>query len=71
MTDRLESAIVCLVLAAAGGVLVAPVIGRYGAPILANLAVGLAAAAGIGAFLTTAYDTLRATRKAAKRPRGD
>jgi hypothetical protein len=64
--DRLESVVVCLVLAAAGDVLVAPVLGRYGAPILANLAVGVAAAAGIGAFLATAYDTLRAARKTTK-----
>ena len=67
MKDRLESVVVYLVLAAAGGVLVAPVLGRYGAPMLANLAVAVAAAAGAGAFLATAYDTLRAAWKAPRR----
>jgi len=71
MRDRLESAIICLVLAAVGLVLMAPLLGRYGAPVAANVAVGLAAASGVGAFFATAYDTLRAARKAAERTRDD
>jgi hypothetical protein len=71
MTDWLDSAIVCLVLAAAGLVLMAPLLGRYGAPVAADVAVGVAAAAGVGAFIATAYNTLRAARKVAKRTRDD
>ena len=71
MTDRLESAIVYLVLAAAGLVLVAPLLGRYGAPVAADVAVGGAAAAGIGAFFVTTYTTLSAALKTAKRTRDD
>jgi len=71
MTDRLEAAIVCLVLGAAGLVLMAPLLGRYGAPVAADVAVGVAAAAGVAAFFATAYNTLRAARKTAKRTRGD
>jgi hypothetical protein len=71
MRDRLESAIICLVLAAVGLVLMAPLLGRYGAPVAANVAVGLAAASGIGAFFAAAFETLRAARKAAERTRDD
>jgi hypothetical protein len=71
LRDRLESAIVCLVLAAVGLVLMAPLLGRYGSPVAADVAVGLAAASGFGAFFASAYDTLRATRKVGDRTRDD
>ncbi|HSD10566.1 MAG TPA: hypothetical protein VLF14_06265 [Candidatus Binatia bacterium] len=70
MADRLEVAIVGLVLAAAGLVLLAPLLGRYGAPGVADVAVGGATAAGIGAFFATAYNTLRAARKGRRADRG-
>ena len=70
MADRLEVAIVCLVLVAAGLVLVAPLLGRYGAPVAADVAVGGATAAGVGAFFATAYNTLRAARNARSADRG-
>ena len=62
MGDRLEFAIVSLVLVAAGLVLAAPLLGRYGAPVAADVAVGGATAAGVGAFFAAAYNTLRAAR---------
>ena len=62
MADRLELAIVSLVLVAAGLVLAAPLLGRYGAPGAADAAVAGATAAGVGAFFATAYNTLRAAR---------
>jgi hypothetical protein len=71
MRNRLETAITCLVLAAIGLVLAAPLLGRYGAPVAANVAVGLAAASGVGAFLATALDTLRAARKVVETTRDD
>jgi hypothetical protein len=71
LRDRLESAIVCLVLAAVGLVMVAPLLGQYGAPVAANAAVGLGAASGVGAFFATAYDTFRAARRARERTRDD
>jgi hypothetical protein len=71
VTDRIESAIVCLVLVAAGLVLMAPLLGRYGAPVAADVTVGVAAVAGVAAFFAAAYNTLRASRKAAERTRDD
>jgi hypothetical protein len=70
MADRLELSIVSLVLVAAGLVLLAPLFGRYGAPIAADVAVAGAAAAGIGAFLAAAYTTLRAARNPRTTTRG-
>jgi len=63
MTDRIESAIVCLVLMATGLVLVAPLLGRYGAPRAADVAMGAAAAAGVCAFVAATLETLRAARR--------
>jgi hypothetical protein len=69
MPDRLELTIVSLVLVAAGLVLLAPLLGRSGALGAADIAVCGAAAAGIGAFVVTAYDTLRAARNPRKASR--
>lgn len=52
-----------LVLAAAGSVLVAPVIGRLGAPALADAAMWLAAGCGVGAFAVAGASTFRAARR--------
>jgi hypothetical protein len=60
---RSESSIVYLVLTAAGTVLVAPVLGRLGAPLLADAAMGLAAGCGIAAFGIAAVSTFRAARR--------
>jgi hypothetical protein len=64
MADRIESAIICLVLTAIGLVLVAPLLGRYGAAYTADVAMGAAAAAGVGAFVAATLETLRAARRA-------
>jgi hypothetical protein len=71
MPDRLERMVVALVLVAAGLVLLAPLLGRSGAPGAADVAVGGAAAAGIGAFFATAYNTLRAARNPRRDSRGE
>lgn len=63
MADRSETAIVLLVLAAAGAVLAAPVLGRLGAPALADAAMWLAAACGASAFAVAARSTVRAARR--------
>jgi hypothetical protein len=62
VAGRSEASIVFLVLAAAGCVLAAPVIGRLGAPGLADAAMGLAAGCGVGAFGVAAVSTFRAAR---------
>lgn len=62
MADRSEIAIILLVLAAAGAVLAAPVIGRLGAPRLADAAMWLAAGCGVTAFAVAAVSTFRAAR---------
>ena len=58
-------AIVVLVMAAVGLILVAPLLGRSGIPGWADVAMGLASGAGLGAFVLVAVDTCRA----AMRPR--
>lgn len=70
MEDRTETRIVMFVLAAAALVLTAPVVGRAGAPALADLVMGLAALCGLAAFSAAAAHTLRAARRG-QRPRGD
>jgi hypothetical protein len=60
--DRAEVAIVALVLLAAGGVLLAPVVGRQGAEGLANLIAAGAALCGLAAFGAAGAVTLRAAR---------
>lgn len=62
MADRSESWIAALVLFASGLVLAAPVLGRIGQAAVADLAMALAAACGLGAFLLAGRATLRAVR---------
>jgi hypothetical protein len=61
--DRTEVAIVVLVMAAAGFILVAPLLGRGGLPGWADVAMGLASGAGIGAFVLVAVHTCRAASR--------
>jgi hypothetical protein len=61
--DRTEVAIVVLVMAAAGLILVAPLLGRSGIPGWADVAMGLASGAGIGAFVLVAVHTCRAAMR--------
>jgi hypothetical protein len=61
--DRSETAIIVLVLLAAGAVLAAPVIGRLGAPGLADGAMWLAAGCGLAAFGVAGVSTVRAARR--------
>jgi len=63
VADRSEASIVVLVLAAAGLVLAAPVIGRLGAAALADAAMALAAGCGVAAFGVACASTLRAVRR--------
>lgn len=56
-----------LVLTAAGFVLAAPVIGRLGAPALADAAMVVAASCGVAAFVLAGLSTLRAARRDATR----
>lgn len=63
---RTELAIVILVMAAAGLILVAPLLGRSGSPGWADMVMGLAAGAGLTAFVLVAVHTCRA----ALRPNG-
>ncbi len=70
MEDRTETGIVLLVLAAAALVLAAPVAGRAGAPMLADLVMGLAAMCGLAAFGIAGAHTLRAARRGS-RARGE
>lgn len=63
MTDHGEAAVVVLVLAAAGSVLAAPVLGRLGAPALAEAAMWVAAGCGVAAFGVAGVATLRAARR--------
>jgi hypothetical protein len=60
--DRAEVAIVALVLLAAGGVMLAPVVGRHGADGLANLIAVGAALCGLAAFGAAGAVTLRSAR---------
>jgi hypothetical protein len=63
MADRIEKAIVLSVLAAAACVLAAPVIGRLGAPTLADVAMWLAAGCGVASFGLAGVATVRAARR--------
>jgi len=62
MTDRSEPWIAALVLFTSGLVLAAPVLGRIGHAAVADAAMALAAACGLGAFLLAGIATLRAAR---------
>ena len=55
--------IMVLVMAAAGLILVAPLLGRGGMPGWADVAMGLASGAGIGAFVLIAVHTCRAATR--------
>jgi hypothetical protein len=69
MSDRTEITIVALVMAAAGLILLAPLLGRYGAPGWADVVMLLAASAGVGAFAVVAVHTFRtATRRPTRGP---
>jgi len=61
--DRTEVVIMVLVMAAAGLILVAPLLGRGGMPGWADVAMGLASGAGIGAFVLVAVHTCRAATR--------
>jgi hypothetical protein len=62
-TDRTEAAVAVLVMAAAGLILLAPLLGRVGAPVWADVAMALASGAGVGAFVLVAVYTFRAARR--------
>ncbi len=62
-----DATIAVLVLAAAGSVLAAPVLGRLGAPLLAEVAMWVAAGSGAAAFTVAGVATFRAARRAADR----
>jgi hypothetical protein len=68
--DRTEVAIVVLVMAAAGLILVAPLLGRSGLSGWADIAMGLASGAGIGAFILVAVHTCRAATRRRDRGKG-
>jgi hypothetical protein len=64
VTDRVEVAIIALVMTAAGLILLAPLLGRLGAPAWADLVMAAASGAGVGAFILVAVHTFRrATRR--------
>ena len=67
VSDRTETAIAALALAAAGLVLGAPRLGRLGLPGLADLAMASAAACGLAAFAAAADHSVRAVRRAGAR----
>jgi hypothetical protein len=67
MTDRTEVAIVALVMAAVGLILLAPLLGRGGVPGWADAVMGLAAGAGFGAFVVAAVHTFRAATRRGER----
>lgn len=62
-SDRAETAIIALVVAASASVLAAPVAGRAGASGLAQVLALGAAACGLAAFATAGVTTLRAARR--------
>jgi hypothetical protein len=67
VTGRGDATIVVLVLAAVGFVLAAPVLGRLGAPRLAEAAMWVAAGCGVAAFGAAGVATFRASRRTADR----
>jgi hypothetical protein len=58
--DRSDATIIGLVLGSAACVLAAPVIGRLGAPLLADVAMWVAAGCGVAAFGVAGAATVRA-----------
>jgi hypothetical protein len=63
-TDGAEVRLAALVLAAAALVLAAPVVGRAGHPVLADVVMALAAACAFTSFGVAAFHTVRAARRA-------
>jgi hypothetical protein len=63
VSDRIDTAIAALVLAAVGLILIAPVLGRNGATLCADAVMLTGAIAGVGAFALAAVATLRAARR--------
>jgi hypothetical protein len=70
VSPRSDLPLVALVLAAAGLVLAAPVLGRAGHPAAADLAMGAAAGCGVASFTLAGWATLRAARRSRRVPRG-
>jgi hypothetical protein len=70
--DRLgsERGLMGLVLASAALVLIAPVVGRAGHALAADLCMAVAAGAGLLSFAVAALHTLRAARRRAPRRQG-
>jgi hypothetical protein len=68
--ERTEIVIVALVMAATGLILLAPLLGRVGAPGWADVAMALASGAGMGAFVLVAVMTVRAARRRGDGGRG-
>ena len=68
MTDRTEVALAALSLAAAGLVILAPVLGRAELPRAADAAMASAALCGVGAFALAGVHTLRASRRRGAAP---
>jgi hypothetical protein len=68
--DRTEVAIVTLVMAAAGLILLAPLLGRVGLPGWADVVMVLASGAGVCAFVLVAVVTVRAARRRGNGERG-
>ncbi len=69
MAARSEALLASLVLAAAALVLAAPVLGRSGHPMAADLAMAAAAGCGVGSFALAGVATLRAARQGRKEER--
>jgi hypothetical protein len=61
--ERTEVVIVALVVAAAGLILLAPLLGRAGAPGWADVVMAIASGAGVGAFVLVTVVTVRAARR--------
>jgi hypothetical protein len=70
MADRSELWIALLVLTTSGLVLAAPALGRIGHAGMANAAMALAAACGLGAFVRAGAATLRAARSGSRAESG-
>jgi hypothetical protein len=68
--ERTEIVIIALVMAAAGLILLAPLLGRVGAPGWADVVMALASGAGVGAFVLVTGVTVRAARRRGDGGRG-
>lgn len=70
-SDRIEVAVALLALAAAALVLVAPLVGRNGAPAVADGLMIAAASAGVASFALAGFATVRAARRPRRREEED